>query len=198
MMRTFLFTAAVVIAAPAFAQAPVTGLNVRTAIHAQGSYRQGDGRNWGEYDLKGQKTFSFVEEARDEWSVYLFDPARNVRVQIDLYRKKIRYAANGAPYTDLYDVVGATAGIAAPPSATLPPVRGEAVPSGPSWTSSPPAYGVSNGGSAYGVEAGTLSTQADATARCPTLARAVGGIWTGQWRSGVGGYPGVCRIKFQR
>ena len=200
MMRLILFTAAVAIAAPAGAQqAPVTGLNVRTAIHAQGSYRQGDGRNWGEYNLKGQKAFSFVEEARDEWSVYLFDPARNVRVQIDLYRKKVRYAENGAPYADLYDVTGATAGIAPRPSMSVPSIRADETPlANPSWNNAPPTYGIGRGGDSYGVEAGTLRTQPDANARCPALAQEVGGSWTGQWRSGAPGYPGICRIRFRR
>lgn len=193
-MRSVLFIAAVAVAAPAIAQqVPVTGLNVRTANHAQGSYRQGDGRNWSEYNLKGQKTFSFVEEARDEWSVYLADPARGVRVQIDLYRKKIRYAENGQPYADLYDVTGATAEVAPRPPVTPP----SAPIASPSWNSAPPVYGVGSGGTAYGVEAGTLRTQVDANARCPALARELGGTWVGQWRSGAPGYPGVCRIRFR-
>lgn len=195
-MRSVLFLAAIAVAAPAVAQqAPVTGINVRTASHAQGSYRQGDGRNWGEYNQKGEKTFSFVEEARDEWSVYLFDPARNVRVQIDLYRKKVRYAENGAPYADLYDVTGASAGAVPRPPSVL---ATEAPTASPGWNNSPPAYGVGSGGGAYGVEAGTLRTQADATARCPALASELGGTWMGQWRSGAPGYPGLCRIKFRR
>ena len=200
-MRSVLFVAAVTIAAPAVAQEfPVTGLNVRTASYAQGSYRQGNGRNWGEYNLKGQQVFSFVEEARDEWSVYLFDPARNVRVQIDLYRRKVRYAENGQPYADLYDVTAAAPGVAPRPPMTLPPVRRDDTPlANPSWNNNAPSYGVASGGAPYGVEvSGTMRTQTDANARCPALAREVGGTWVGQWRSGAPGYPGVCRIKFRR
>ena len=72
------------------AEAPASGANVRSVTYPQGVYRQTGPRSWGEFDKSGKQTNAFVEDARDEWSVFLFDPARNVRVQIDLYRKKIR------------------------------------------------------------------------------------------------------------
>ena len=90
------------IPAPA-ADVPATGATVRSAAYGQGTYRQTGPKAWGEFDQAGKQTNAFVEEARDEWSVFLFDPARNIRVQIDLYRKKIRYAENGGSYADLYD-----------------------------------------------------------------------------------------------
>ena len=113
MFRLAVAATMMAIAVPAFsADAPATGANVRSATYGRGVYRQTGPRTWGEFDSAGKQTNSFVEEARDEWSVFLFDPARNVRVQIDLYRKKIRYAENGGSYADLYDVTGSAAGAA--------------------------------------------------------------------------------------
>src|SRR5690242_17405376 len=114
MFRLAVAATMMVLAAPvSAADAPATGANVRSASYGRGVYRQTGPRTWGEFDAAGKQTNSFVEEARDEWSVFLFDPARNVRIQIDLYRKKIRYAENGGSYVDLYDVTASVAGAAA-------------------------------------------------------------------------------------
>jgi hypothetical protein len=110
MLRLAIAALAVVTSIPAAAaEVPATGANVRSVTYAQGTYRQTGPRAWAEFDKAGKQTNAFVEDARDEWSVFLFDPARNVRVQIDLYRKKIRYTENGGSYADLYDVTGSAA-----------------------------------------------------------------------------------------
>jgi hypothetical protein len=208
MFRLAVAAIALVAAAPAFAtdppvaDAPATGANVRSVTYAQGSYRQTGPRGWGEFDRVGRQTNAFVEEARDEWSVFLFDPARNVRIQIDLYRKKIRYAENGGSYADLYDVTGSAAGLGAGTvkarAFTSPPLSS----SNGFWNNSPVRYGVGAAGGDKagvfrGVEGGAIANQGDANVRCPQTARAVNGTWTGQWHQGQGGYPGLCLIRFE-
>lgn len=82
----------------------INGRNVSQVFHEGGSFRQiGPGR-WSEFNASGQATFGFEERGRDEWSVYLVDPSRNVQIQLDLFRKWISYGANGAPRSDLYRI----------------------------------------------------------------------------------------------
>jgi len=190
-------------AAPALAaDASATGANVRSAAYGQGSYRQTAVRTWGEFDKAGKQTNAFVEEARDEWSVFLFDPARKVRIQIDLYRKKIRYAENGGSYADLYDVTGSAAGVvAAKPGIPRQPAATFRSSSG-FWNNSPVRYGAGAAGGDLartfrGVEGGAIAGQGDADRRCPEAARAVNGTWTGQWHEAQGAYPGLCLIRFE-
>jgi hypothetical protein len=204
MFRLAVAATMMAIAVPAFsADAPATGANVRSATYGRGVYRQTGPRTWGEFDSAGKQTNSFVEEARDEWSVFLFDPGRNVRVQIDLYRKKIRYAENGGSYADLYDVTGAAAGIAPAKGGEGRPTAGAFGATTGFWTDSPVRYGVgpgggTAGGSSRGVETAAIASQSDADRRCPETARAVNGVWTGQWRAGQGTYPALCLIRFAR
>jgi hypothetical protein len=203
MFRATIAAIAIVAVLPASAaEVPATGANVRNVTYAQGSYRQTGPHSWGEFDKAGKQTNAFVEDARDEWSVFLFDPARNVRVQIDLYRKKIRYTENGGSYADLYDVTGAAAGagatVAKPAVRPAPPLAS----SDGFWNNSPVRYGVGAAGGNLagvlrGVEGGAISGQGDANLRCPEAARAVNGTWTGQWHQGQGGYPGLCLVRFE-
>ena len=203
MFRVAVAAIAMVASVPAAAaEVPATGANVRSVTYPQGMYRQTGPRAWGEFDKSGKQTNAFVEDARDEWSVFLFDPARNVRVQIDLYRKKIRYTENGGSYADLYDVTGSAAGVGAaapgPSARTSPPLAS----SDGFWNNSPVRYGVGAAGGNLagvlrGVEGGVIAAQGDANRRCPEAARAVNGTWTGQWHQGQGGYPGLCLVRFE-
>ena len=74
---------------------------------AVGSYIETGAKAWRELDAKGKTVFEFVESSRDDWSVYLNDPSRNVSIQIDLYRKKICYSDPQTPWRDQYDLLGA-------------------------------------------------------------------------------------------
>ncbi len=47
------------------------------------------------------------------------------------------------------------------------------------------------------VEAGPIWSQADAERKCPEVAKANGGAWTGQWRTTVPGRMSVCGLKVQ-
>jgi hypothetical protein len=133
-------------------------------------------------------TFRFVEQNRDEWSVYLLDASRNVRIQIDLFRKKIGYAAGSAPSSDLYDVLDSSTG-------------------------SGPAGGFGDGGarndrsdrwdgdrwrSTYPIDVGPIWNAADASDKCRRVAREVDGEWTGQWWTLVVNKDSVCEIRFGR
>lgn len=203
MFRLIVAAIAVMASVPVIAaEAPANGANVRSVTYPQGVYRQTGPRAWAEFDKSGKQTNAFVEDARDEWSVFLFDPARNVRVQIDLYRKKIRYTENGGSYADLYDVTGSAAGVgatAAKPAARPSPLIAS---SDGFWNNSPVRYGVGAAGgnlagALRGVEGGAIASQGDANQRCPEAARAVNGTWTGQWHQGQGGFPGLCLVRFE-
>lgn len=84
--------------------APLNGRNVAQVFHQGGSFRQTGPSRWGEFDASGRQTFSFEEQGRDEWSVYLLDRSRNVEIQLDLFRKWISYGATGARRSDLYPI----------------------------------------------------------------------------------------------
>ncbi|WP_424101249.1 hypothetical protein [Moorena producens] len=91
----------------------VTGYAVQQAVFGGGgkklgAYFQTGPNGWKEVNAQGQTTFEFVEVNRDEWSVYMNDSSRGVSIQIDLYRKKVRYSDRNTPWRDLYEVLSAT------------------------------------------------------------------------------------------
>ena len=54
--------------------------------------------------------FQFNEDRRDDWSVYLLDPSRGVKLQLDLHTRKVMYSDSGAPSPrPLYDITGMSA-----------------------------------------------------------------------------------------
>jgi Mannan-binding protein len=173
-------TALLATAVPAAAQ-PAAAVNgwIATFVRFGGGHyaRLPDG-SWAEFDLRGQVTFRFAETQRDEWSVYLHDASRNVQIQLDLFRRKISYGTNGGPRSDLYDITGASDGgapadrpaPAPPPLSAVPALRLRMVNAGPIWN------------------------QPDAQAKCPVVAYAVDGRWTGQWRTIREGQMSVCEI----
>jgi len=167
--------AVLLVSAPLAAQ-PGTGFNgwnVNYVTHASGHFaRQRDG-TWAEFNDQGQIIFRFVEVQRDEWSVYLNDPSRNVQLQLDLYRRKISYGSNGGPRSDLYDITGTRPRAYEPPVAPPPP---------------PPRT--------RPVNAGPIWNQADAAVKCPVVGHAVGGRWTGGWWTVRMNEMSVCEIAF--
>lgn len=46
------------------------------------------------------------------------------------------------------------------------------------------------------IEAGPIWSQDDALVKCPVVAAATGGAWTGQWRTTVWGKMSVCEINW--
>lgn len=91
-----------------------TGRTVTQATYGQqgrplGQYRQTGPRAWQETSGSSDG-FSFVENDRDDWSVYLFDASRGVRIQLDLYRKLVLYAdGNASELSPLYEIITAAA-----------------------------------------------------------------------------------------
>lgn len=82
----------------------VNGRNVVRADFVGGRFEQASSGQWVEYDASGVARFSFAEQGRDDWSVYLHDGSRNVQIQIDIWRRMITYGANGGPKSDLYPI----------------------------------------------------------------------------------------------
>ena len=83
----------------------VNGRNVTSAKFNGGKYVMTGANAWAEQGSNGSG-FSFVEDNRDDWSVYLSDASRGVRIQIDIHRKLVLYADQGAPaMRPLYPII---------------------------------------------------------------------------------------------
>jgi len=167
--------AALLVATAPLAAQPGTGVNgwnVRLVQFGGGTYAQAGDGSWTEFDSAGRAAFHFVETQRDEWSVYLNDPSRNVQIQLDLFRRKISYGTNGGQRSDLYDITGAMPKVQMQAVAPPPPPRGRPVNAGPIWN------------------------QADAEVKCPVVGYAVNGRWTGGWWTVRNGEMSVCEIAF--
>jgi len=85
----------------------INGKNVNLVeVDAGFYYRHMGNKNWLETNKKTFKNKNhFVETARDDYSVYLYDKAREVSMQIDLYRKKMTYADPNTKKRDQFNVV---------------------------------------------------------------------------------------------
>lgn len=166
-------------AAPARAQpgTQVTGHNVSYVTFDRGSFRQQGGR-WTEYDINNRPVFTFEEMRRDDWSVYLYDRSRNVRLQLDLHRRKVGYSPNDGPMSDLYDIVSA---------------RSVQLPSGWPFRNANRRADRPRAGTRW-VNAGPIWNRSDAAVKCPVVAYAVDGRWTGEWRTTRQGEMSVCEI----
>jgi len=82
----------------------INGYNATVAVHANpGAFVQLNTKDWVETG-PGNTRFNFVEQLRDEWSVYLFDSSRSVSIQLDYWRKKIVYSDPSQSF-DLYDII---------------------------------------------------------------------------------------------
>ena len=103
-----LFTLAVTFSPVAHA-GPVNGRNVNVVESPQATFGQIGQKNWVEENKQGKRIFSFAETNRDDWSVYLRDRSRNVRLQLDIHRKKVGYSDASNPATrDLYLITSAS------------------------------------------------------------------------------------------
>ncbi len=69
-----------------------------------GVFKQIGGLAWREEDAEGKAVVEFDEVQRDDWSVYLRDPVRDVSIQLDLHRRKVIYAERGKAGADLYNI----------------------------------------------------------------------------------------------
>lgn len=64
-------------------------------------------------EVGGGATNEFVEERRDEWSVYLLDGERDVTLRLDLKEMQVFYAEGRSPMRPLYGVMAASADVTA-------------------------------------------------------------------------------------
>ena len=82
----------------------INGYNVKRVFLPKGTISLKGNGVWIEKGNDGAR-FEFEETGRDEWSVYIFDRSRNVRLQLDLHRKKVVYSDATQSY-DLYVIEG--------------------------------------------------------------------------------------------
>jgi len=91
----------------------VNGRNVKVVAFGQqpneilGEFVQRGDRYWVETGTRGEDRFEFKETNRDEWSVYLHDPGRDVRIQLDLNTRKVLYGEGTGNMGVLYNIYGA-------------------------------------------------------------------------------------------
>jgi hypothetical protein len=97
--RSTILTLALALTSAAFAPATVEaadvkGNNVKMVLYGEGATATGmlvetENGKWIEHNADGR--FTFMEEGRDEWSVYLVKVGRQAgqKVQLDLHRKTV-------------------------------------------------------------------------------------------------------------
>lgn len=86
----------------------VTGFTVSYVYHGDGEFVQGGDQEWVERSLVNGEEIYFEEIERDEWSVYLYDPLRNINIQLDLWTRAIIFDGNtGQEPFVLYSIIAA-------------------------------------------------------------------------------------------
>jgi hypothetical protein len=152
----------------------------------------GEGR-WTEYRNDGSVAFRFIMRSIGNDVISLFDDSRNTGVDLDLNRRMIQISFNGARFEDLYPITAVTpartggAAIVPPPQQLRPVYVPPAAVATVSYDSQ----------TLFKIEAGPITSQAEANAKCPALATRAHGIWTQGWerRDGVNS---VCVLGFGR
>lgn len=150
----------------------------------------GEGR-WVEHRADGSIAYRFVFRGAGGDVIHLFDPSRNTGVDFNLARRMILISFNGAPFEDLYPITATTPAMAGRPAALPQPQQLQPV------AISPGAVATVNYASQtlFKIEAGPITSQAEANAKCAALAARVHGVWTQGWerRDGVNS---VCVLGF--
>ncbi|WP_373502595.1 hypothetical protein [Aestuariivirga sp.] len=93
----------------------LTGNNVTEIGYPGGYFRKVGKRRWVESSTEG--TFEFVEEARGETTVMLYDASRDVYIQLDIANKEVLYGEGGGEQFRLLYRITRLEGAGAPPSA---------------------------------------------------------------------------------
>ena len=142
------------------AAAGINGQTANFVVFGQSGQKLGDYRElapsqWAETDANGNAHFYFRETNRDQWSIYLSDPSRRVKIQLDLFTRQVKYSDAHSPQRPLYDVFAATV--------NHPPVDPQA--------SAAPAPQASGGPSAY-----VQPPSAPVPAQAPAPAAAAGTV----------------------
>jgi len=84
----------------------INGFNVIRANYDGGLFQLMGNDEWVEVTDDGE-AYRFQETQRDEWSVYMFDASRNIRLQIDIHRQMTTVAGGGESLHDLYPITSA-------------------------------------------------------------------------------------------
>ena len=89
----------------------VNGYMLTEAAFAEGKARfvSTDDGLWTEYGGDGEPLAVFKEEGRDDWSVYLFDAGRNLRIQLDVWRRMVGISVDGKPMEDFHPITRVSA-----------------------------------------------------------------------------------------
>ena len=82
----------------------VNGRNVNFISFGSGYLRNMGNGIWVEEDANFKSNFEFIEEGRDDFSVYLHDKGRNVKLRPDLHTKKIMYSDSKTQERVQYDI----------------------------------------------------------------------------------------------
>lgn len=80
----------------------VTGINLLEAGYPGGYFKKVGKRRWRESSPDG--TFEFVEEARGETSVILYDASRDYYIQLDVQGMQVLLGQGGQQYQPLYRI----------------------------------------------------------------------------------------------
>lgn len=178
--------------APA-AQRGVDGRNVTRVFHSgPGSFEQLDSGRWVEFGDDGRLINQFEERSRDANRIELFDPARGVRVWIDLRTREIGGLSPRSGPQLLYRILDMDAG-----------ERGRGW-RGRRGGGGNGGWNGGNNGGGWGrdnvrdYEVGPIWNQRDAERKCRDKARELRGEWNGQWRTTVPGRMSVCEIETGR
>jgi hypothetical protein len=89
------------------ASSKLSGWLVQEVRFDKGAYTHQGGKRWVETDEGNKTRFTFTEVGRDDWSVYLKDPSRDVNIQLDLHTREIMYNAGNDQRRPLYKIVSA-------------------------------------------------------------------------------------------
>ncbi len=89
----------------------VNGYMLTEAAFAEGKARFASAEDglWTEYGGDGEPMSVFKEEGRDDWSVYLFDAGRNLRIQLDAWRRMVGISMDGKPMEDFHPITRVSA-----------------------------------------------------------------------------------------
>jgi hypothetical protein len=96
------------------------GADATEVDYGAGAFAMAGAGRWRERN--GDGSHEFEETGRDEWSVYLLDRSRDVRIQLDLFRREVILDEHGARRV-LYAIRGAHAGGIPQPVAVVQPVQ---------------------------------------------------------------------------
>lgn len=93
----------------------VNGYNVTLVKYSDGEvdpagqFKLVDTKVWEEESFTNNSKYIFSEESRDDWSVYLYDASREMKIQLDLYTKKVNIDYDSPDWGSLYDITSSSA-----------------------------------------------------------------------------------------